>query len=188
MSNSALEPAVIKSSVFIATSLDGFIARADGDLDWLLGATTSTDDHGYAAYMATIDTLVMGRASFEKVLTFGEWAYAGKRVVILSTTLGVRDIPQTLEGAVELHPGPVPELIDYLRATGSTSLYVDGGKVIQSFLKAGQIDEITITLIPVLIGTGIPLFGDAGGDIQLEHLRTKAFESGFVQSTYLVKR
>lgn len=178
----------ITASVYIATSLDGFIAREDGDLDWLLGATSSTDDHGYADYMETIDTLVMGRVTFEKVLTFGQWPYAEKRVVILSTTLTMYDVPETLFDAVEIHPGPVSDLIDYLDSTGSSSIYVDGGKVVQSFLKEGQIDEITLTRIPVLIGTGIPLFGDAGGDIQLQHLRTKAFASGFVQSTYRVQR
>lgn len=177
----------INASVYIATSLDGFIARADGDLDWLTGAAASAgEDHGYAAFMASVDVLVMGRNTFEKVLTFGEWPYPGKRVAILSTSLKCGDIPASLGDAVEIHPGPIPELVRHLEATGSTSIYVDGGKVIQGFLREGLIDELTITRIPVLIGSGIPLFGALERDIRLTHVATRSYENGFVQSTYRV--
>lgn len=174
----------LKASVYIATSLDGFIARESGELDWLMVATTSSDDHGYAAYMASIDTLVMGRNTFEKVLTFGEWPYPHKRVVVLSSTL-----QQAHAGPhVEVHPGPLAELIDYLQESGAKSLYLDGGQVVQSFLREGRVDELTITRIPVLLGSGIPLFGTLGKDVLLQHMRTTTFENGFVQSTYRVLR
>ena len=169
----------LKTSVYIATSLDGFIARESGELDWLMVATSSSDDHGYAAYMATIDTLVMGRNTFEKVLTFGDWPYPHKRVVVLSSTLAQADTPKILPEGVEVHPGPLAELVDHLYETGAKSLYLDGGQVIQSFLREGRLDELTITRIPVLLGSGIPLFGALGKDVALQHLRSTTFESGF---------
>ncbi|MCW2269712.1 dihydrofolate reductase family protein [Pseudomonas sp. JUb96] len=174
----------LKTSVYIATSLDGFIARESGELDWLMVATSSSDDHGYAAYMATIDTLVMGRNTFEKVLTFGEWPYPHKRVVVLSSTLSQADAGQN----VEVHPGPLADLLDYLQETGAKSLYLDGGKVIQSFLREGWLDELTITRIPVLLGSGISLFGALAEDVVLQHVRSTTFENGFVQSTYRIAR
>ncbi|MCP3752274.1 dihydrofolate reductase family protein [Pseudomonas sp. SBB6] len=176
----------LKTSVYIATSLDGYIARESGELDWLMVATSSSDDHGYAAYMATIDTLVMGRNTFEKVLTFGEWPYPHKRVVVLSSTLGAADVPAELGKGVEVHPGPLADLVEYLGDTGAKSLYLDGGQVIQSFLREGRLDELTITRIPVLLGSGIPLFGALAKDVTLQHMRSTTFESGFVQSTYRV--
>ncbi len=176
----------LRASAFIATSLDGYIAREDGSLDWLIGATHSADDHGYTAFMATIDTLIMGRSTFEKVLIFGEWPYTAKRVVVLSSTLTRETIPQALQEAVEVHSGPIPALMDFLQGSGARSLYLDGGKVIQGFLRLGLLNEITITRIPVLIGSGIPLFGELERDIRLQHLKTTAYESGFVQSTYRV--
>jgi dihydrofolate reductase len=154
----------------------------------LTAATTSTDDHGYAAYMSAIDVLVMGRITFEKVLTFGEWPYDGMRVVVLSTTMRVGDIPESLRGKVEIHAGSVEALVHFLADSGSTSIYVDGGKVIQSFLRAKLIDEMTITRIPILLGSGIALFGKCEADITLTHLNTRTFNSGFVQSTYQVVR
>ncbi|QWA27837.1 dihydrofolate reductase family protein [Pseudomonas sp. RC3H12] len=176
----------LKASVFIASSLDGFIAREDGGLDWLMGATQSSDDHGYAGFMAGVDTLVMGRGTFDKVMTFGEWPYPDTRVVVVSSTLEA--LPRGVSGRVELHPGPIPALLEHLQATGAKSLYLDGGKLIQGFLREGLVDELTITRIPVLLGQGIPLFGELAKDVLLQHMRTTSYESGFVQSTYRVVR
>lgn len=175
-----------KYFVYIAISLDGFIARSNGDLDWLPQPGTSTEDYGYAKFMASIDTLVMGRNTFEKVLTFGEWPYSGKRVIILGTTLTPESIPNELRNVVELHSGPVLELIALLEASGAKGVCVDGGKTIQSFIKAGKINEITITSIPVLIGSGLSLFGEIEQDINLKHIATQAYDTGLVQSTYIV--
>ena len=176
----------LKASVFIATSLDGFIAREDGSLDWLMGATESADDHGYAGFMAGVDTLVMGRGTFDKVMTFGQWPYPDTRVVVVSASLPA--LPANAPGQVELHPGPIPELLEHLQATGAKSLYLDGGKLIQGFLREGLVNELTITRIPVLLGQGIPLFGELAKDVLLQHMKTTSYESGFVQSTYRVVR
>lgn len=178
--------AVIKFSVFIASSLDGFIARKNGGLDWLPGSdsVTSDEDHGYQEFFASVDTLVMGRNTYELVLSFGEWPYRGKKVVVLSSRYS-KALMRIADGVEGSSASPV-ELLHQLKGTGSTHVYVDGGKTIQSFLQAGLIDEMTITRVPVLIGEGIPLFGTLAQDIQLRHLSTKTFLSGLVQSSYKV--
>lgn len=177
-----------KASVYIAASLDGYIARSDGSLDWLLSLTTPDDHDSFAQFMANIDAVVMGRGTFETVLAMGEWPFAGKRVVVLGTTLSTQDIPAPLRDAVELHAGPPASLVQHLAAVGSPRLYVDGGKTIRSFLREGLIDEITINHVPVLLGSGIPLFGDLPADIKLRHMATQTFAVGFVRSRYEVVR
>ncbi len=176
----------IKASVFIATSLDGFIARANGDLDWLTDAQSAPteQDYGYQEFMDTVDTIVLGRNTFELALTFDTWPYSGKKVVVLSSRPNA--IPPHLVDNVEWLSLPPQHLIERLAAQGATHLYVDGGKTIQGFLKAGLIHELTITRIPILIGTGVPLFGPLNHDIRLTHIATRQFENGFVQSTYRV--
>ena len=176
----------IKCSVFIATSLDGFIARKNGDLDWLPGSDgeTGSEDYGFKEFFMSIDTLVMGRNTYELALTFKEWPYRGKDVVVLSS--GFPKIPKNLAEGVEGTSSSPKELIPRLASSGSAHVYVDGGQTIQSFLQANLIQEMTITRIPVLIGEGISLFGSLAHDINLQHLSTRAFESGFVQSKYKV--
>ncbi|MCA9253045.1 MAG: dihydrofolate reductase family protein [Phycisphaerae bacterium] len=171
--------------VFIATSLDGFIARTDGDLDWLMKFNTDGEDHGFDALMASVEGLVMGRGTFEKVLTFGEWPYT-KPVIVLSRTMKDSDVPDHLRGKVRLSAGPPRILMEQLNAEGWRGAYVDGGKVIQSFLAEGLIADMLLTRVPVLIGEGLPLFGALPHDIGLEHLETKAFPSGLVSSKYRV--
>ena len=176
----------IKASVFIATSLDGFIARVNGELDWLTVADSAStgQDYGYREFMDTVDTIVVGRNTFELVLTFDTWPYNGKRVVVLSS--GPNAIPPHLVGDVEWLSLAPQRLVERLAARGARHLYVDGGKTIQGFLKAGLIDELTITRVPVLIGTGVPLFGSLDHDVRLAHIATRHFENGFVQSKYRV--
>lgn len=179
---------MIKFSVYIATSLDGFIARPDGGLDWLPQPQAAPDgeDYGYQAFSDSIDTLVMGRATYEKALTFGAWPYEGKRTVVLSS--GQPAIPNHLKPHVET-TGLLPHaLAEHLVKTGSRSVYVDGGKTIQSFLRAGLIDEITLTMVPVLIGSGLPLFGPIEADVRLELMSSRSFADGLVQSTYRVRK
>ncbi|NTY01176.1 dihydrofolate reductase family protein [Deinococcus sp. JMULE3] len=181
--------------VFIATSLDGFIARADGRLDWLPGAAPdgvpapAGEDHGFGAFMAGTEVIVMGRATFDTVRDFSPWPYAGKRLVVLSRTLTAADIPEDLrrEG-VEVHPGPVEALAAELREQGVGGVYVDGGQTVQAFLRAGLIEELILTRVPVLLGEGMALFGPLGGDVWLEHLGSRAFPSGLVQDAYRVRR
>jgi dihydrofolate reductase len=174
-----------KAAVFIAASIDGYIARKDGSLDWLHGHGESDGgDHGYADFMASIDTVVMGRTSFEKVLTFDSWPYGSKRVAVLSSrSVAVPDELTSQVEAFSLDPEP---LLRHLGQTGTESVYVDGGVTIQRFLRAGLIQEMTITRAPVLIGSGIPLFGDLSEDVALRHIETQAFSNGLVQSRYRV--
>jgi len=174
----------MKASVFIATSLDGFIARANGDISWL-GAGGSEDDgedYGYKAFMDTVDILVMGRKTYEKVLTFETWPYGSKPVVVLSSKR--ISIPHSIAASVEWMSGAAGELLSCLAERGVRHLYVDGGKTIQNFLAAGCTQQLIITRIPILIGNGIPLFGPLTHDIRLRHIKTRAFASGLVQSTY----
>lgn len=179
----------IKSSVFIATSLDGFIARTDGNIDWLNEASAAIpqgEDCGYEALMSTVDTLVMGRKTFEQVLTFGEWPYGDTPVVVLSHhELSLAPgLPDTVATSQETPK----DLVARLAAEGKRHLYVDGGRTIQSFLAEGLIDELTITVIPILLGTGTPLFGPLPHDVHLKHESTQAYEFGFVQQKYCVQR
>lgn len=176
-------------AVFIATSLDGYIARTDGRIDWLEAANATVpagEDCGYRAFMDTVDGLVMGRRTFEQVLGFDPWPFAGRPVVVLSRR-GVA-IPEALRGAVSSSSEAPPALVERLSAQGARRLYIDGGLTIQSFLRAGLIDELTVTTIPVLLGSGRPLFGPLDGDLALERLSTKAYDFGFVQSRYRLRR
>jgi dihydrofolate reductase len=177
----------IKCSVFIATSLDGFIARKDGAIDWLVSDqwASGDEDYGYKTFFAGIDTLVIGRKSYELVLGFPEWPYTGKKVVVLST--GTPSIPATLAAEVTVLSGTPAAIVQRLAERGTRHLYVDGGQTIQGFLRAGLIHELTITQIPILLGEGIPLFGPLDHDLRLEHLHTQAYANGFVQSKYQIR-
>ena len=176
----------MKASVYIATSLDGFIARENGELDWLpgRGSEESGEDYGYKEFMDTVDVLVMGRNTYEKVLTFGEWPYGNKPVVVLSSR--TLRIPKHIAQSVEAMSCSPAELVSQLSARGAKHLYIDGGKTIQGFLNAGIIQRFTITKIPILMGRGVPLFAPLVRDIKLRHIETRQFSSGLVQSTYLV--
>lgn len=176
-----------KCSVFIATSLDGFISRTDGSIDWLNKANAvlpEGEDCGYAQFMSTVNALVMGRNTFEQVLSFGEWSYGSTPVVVLSRQL--KSLPGNVPATVSVSAGDPAKLVQRLSAKGLSHLYVDGGLTIQSFLAAGLIDEIIITTIPILLGEGKPLFGPLLGDVGLEHVSTIACDFGFVQSKYRV--
>ena len=170
------------ASVFIATSLDGFIARPDGGIDWL--PVGGGEPHGYDEFIAGVDAIVLGRKSFEKVLTFGDWPYGEKRVVVLSSRHV--DLSAAAGAVVEQMAGPPAEIVSLLAASGAHHLYIDGGITIQRFLRAGLIQRLIITRVPVLIGDGIPLFGTLPRDIRLHHVATRPFPSGLVQSEYHV--
>lgn len=182
----------MKASVYIATSLDGFIAREDGGLDWLpqpedgdITANDGDDDYGFGAFMDSVDALVMGRNTYEMVRSFdGEWPYGEKSVIVLSSR--AVDIPDGLASTVEASSSAPAELIAELEARGMQHLYIDGGRTIQGFLNAGLISALIITRIPVLIGRGIPLFGPLTADIKLRHIETLVIPPGMVQSRYEV--
>ena len=171
----------MKASVFVGTSLDGFIARANGDLDIL--PPGGGEPHGYDEFMATVDALVIGRKTFETVLAFDTWPYGEKPVFVLSTrTLA----PAPLGAVVERMSGDPADIVSQLDARGIRHAYVDGGITIQRFLQAGLIQRLIITRVPVLIGDGIPLFGALPRDIALTHVATRQYASGLVQSEYVV--
>jgi dihydrofolate reductase len=169
----------LTASVFVGTSLDGFIARRNGDLDWL---PTGGEPHGYDEFIATVDTIVIGRKTFETVLAFADWPYGDKRVVVLSSR--PVDLSAAGGGVVERLAGPPAQIASQLAASGAQHLYVDGGITIQRFLSAGLIQRLVITRVPVLIGDGIPLFGALPRDIRLSHVATRHYPSGLVQSEY----
>ncbi len=178
----------MKASVYIATSLDGFIARADGSLDWLPGADGNGgagdgEDYGYTAFMETVDAIVMGRHTYEQVLTFGDWPYQVPVVVLGSRRV---DIPAGLSDRVAWMSGSPSEIVETLAQRGTGHLYIDGGATIQRFMRAGLIQRLIITRVPVLLGSGIPLFGPLETDIQLRHIETRHYATGFVQSEYEV--
>jgi len=177
-----------KCSVYIATSLDGFIARKDGSVGWLNVppeiSMKSDEDYGYKKFFGSVDVLVMGRNSYELVLTFGGWPYEDKKVVVLSS--GHPRISENLASQVEIMSGRPGEIVQRLAERGAHHLYIDGGKTVQDFLEAGLIDEMTITRIPVLLGAGIPLFGPLSRDVRLRHIETNAYPNGLVQSKYQV--
>ena len=180
---------VAHCSVFIATSLDGYIARDNGSIDWLNKANESVtpgEDCGYSKFMADVDALVMGRNTFEQVLTYDSWPYGSTPVVVMSH----REIslPTHLPPSVSVSSEKPNALVARLTEKGAKKIYVDGGLTIQSFLAAGLIGDITLTVIPILIGSGKPLFGTLLADVHLAHESSTAFEFGFVQNRYRVIR
>lgn len=178
---------MITGHVFIATSLDGFIARPDGDIGWLLERDDPTEDHGYASFIADKDAIVMGRGSYEKVLTMGEWAY-DRPVLVLSRQLAGTPVPEALQGKVRFSNCTPSDAMAQLASEGVRRVYVDGGQVVQSFLRDSLIADMVVTTVPVLIGTGIPLFGALPQDVSLALDSSRHFPSGLVQSTYRVLR
>jgi dihydrofolate reductase len=172
----------VKASVFIATSLDGYIARKDGAIDWLPG--DDVEPHGYDEFIGSVDAIVIGRKTFETVLSFGGWAYGTKPVVVLSSTPDVLKAPQ--EAVCDFMAGSPEEIVRKLEGRGFRHLYIDGGVTIQRFLEAGLIQSMMITRIPVLLGSGLPLFGPLSRDVRLEHVGTRSFRGGLVQSEYRV--
>jgi dihydrofolate reductase len=169
-------------SVFIGTSLDGFIARLNGEFDFLPAG--GGEPHGYDEFFASVDALVIGRKTFETVLAFATWPYGDKRVVVLSSK--PVDFSAVRGGVVEQMGGPPAEIVAKLAASGAHHLYVDGGITIQHFLRAGLIQRLIITRVPVLIGEGIPLFGALPRDVQLQHVATAHYASGLVKSEYRI--
>jgi len=186
--------ATFTGAVFLGMSVDGFIARLDGDISWLDGGAAPDDssaplpddgeggDFGFAEFVGGIDAIVMGRSTYDFIAPFAEWPYQGKPVHVLSTTLepgadGRITVHRSLDGAVEA-----------LGAAGYRRVYVDGGRTVHEFLRAGLIADLTLSRVPVLIGTGQTPFGEFAADVHLEHVRTRSFPGGMVQSTYRVRR
>lgn len=168
--------------VYIATSLDGFIARRDGNLDWLTDIPNpDNSDYGFSSFMERIDGIIMGRKTFETVMSFNEWPYS-KPVFVLSNTL--KTIPAGFGDKAEPVSGNLNTILKSLGSKGYTNLYIDGGQTIQSFLKQDLIDEIIITRIPIILGNGIPLFVEMDMEIKLRHVNSEILPAGLVKNTY----
>lgn len=167
----------MKMSVFIATSLDGYIARENGDIDFLEKFPLKGEDFGFKEFTKDIDCMIIGRNTYEKALTFPEFPYKIKTFV-LSTKL--KSSPHKNVEIINLTP---QDLFDKLLSEGFTNAYLDGGKLIQSFLRDDLVDEITITRLPILIGSGIPLF-NSSSEVILELVENRSYANGFIQSVY----
>lgn len=174
-------------TAYFAASLDGYIAKADGSIDWLNSASAAVpagEDCGFNTFMNTVDTLVMGRKTFEQVLTFGQWAYGDTPVVVLSRK--PLAIPETVPDSVSHSSESIAGLCDRLESEGVKHIYADGGSTIQSFLAAGRLNELVVTVIPVVLGGGISPFGRLDAEVTLTLLGVEEFGFGFVQMRYAV--
>ncbi len=171
----------LTASAFLAMSLDGFIARPDGGLDWLVGRGETLGDTGYDDFFASVDSMIIGRNSYDVVSGFDEYPYGGKRVLVLSSTLASVDWPDATVHA------SLDDALATLAAENLRHVYVDGGRVVQQFIRAGLLDDLTVTLAPVLIGSGIPLFGSLDHDVPLVLTGTRELGSGFTQATYSLR-
>ena len=169
-------------SVFVGTSVDGFIARRNGSFDFL--DEGGGEPHGYTEFFASVDALVIGRKTFETVLGFPEWPYEDKMVVVLSS--GSFDLSGVRGRHVEQMAGAPREIVSKLAAKGIKHVYLDGGDTIQRFLRDGCVHRMTITRVPVLIGDGIALFGAVQRDIKLRHVATTTYAGGLVKTEYAV--
>ena len=176
-----------RNKVFIARSLDGYIADKNGGLDWL-NAVPNPDhlDLGYEKFIKEVDAIVMGRATFEAVCSFDmEWPYKIP-VFVLSRTMD--KVPEKYQGNAEHLNGSLTEILDQIHRKGYTRLYIDGGTTIQNFLKEDLIDEIIITTIPILLGGGSPLFGELPNELEFEHVESHLYLDALVQDCYRRKR
>jgi len=172
----------MKNIVYIATSIDGFIARENGNIDWLMDIPNPNEnDFGFNEFMERIDAIVMGKNTFEMVLSFSEWPYI-KPVFVLSNTLEV--IPDNLSQKAEIIKGDPKRIIKELNSRKYKNLYIDGGITIQNFLNLELIDELIITRIPILLGKGIPLFSEISNEQKYEHITTEVFNNKIVKSRY----
>ena len=169
--------------VYIATSIDGYIATNDGGIEWLHEQPNPTgSDYGYSEFTNNIDALVMGKNTFEKVRTFGEWPYK-KKVFVLSSKL--TDVPSELLGKIEFISGETNEVLEAINSQGFDNLYIDGGKVVQEFLSNDLIDELIVTRLPILLGKGIPLFGELAEPLRFTHKNTVIYDNALVKSHYV---
>lgn len=168
-----------KIVVYIATSIDGYIARKNGDLKWLDCVNGPPEDYGFHPFMASLDAIVLGRNTYETCSAFDEWPYK-KRTIVLSNTL------QTVRREAELFQGELPDLCAKLHADGVKKVWVDGGITISKFLEERLVDEITLSIIPVLLGTGIPLFSPVLNEHTCKLISSQSYPSGLTQLRYEV--
>jgi dihydrofolate reductase/uncharacterized protein YciI len=169
-----------RCAAFLAMSMDGFIARPDGRVDWLDGFEAPPEE--YTSFFASVDTVLIGRATYDFVTSYedahGAWPYGAKPVAVLT-----HRPPSPRHGEVFLAGEPA-EVLARLAASGSKSVYVDGGAVVSQFLAAGLIDELTVTSVPVVLGAGRRLFQGSLPERRFSLVESRAHPSGLVRSVY----
>jgi dihydrofolate reductase len=170
----------LRAAVFLGLSVDGRIARPDGDLEWLTSRGAAAGDAGFTPFVESVDAVVMGRGTYEAIASDEHWPYLDRPMHVISSTLAADGDPRiTVHRSAEA-------AVDALERDGHRRVYVDGGETIRWFLASGLVDELTLSHVPVLIGDGPSLFGPLGGDVRLEHVRTAVLDGGMVQTTYRV--
>ena len=173
--------------MFLATSLDGFIADKNNGLEWLeMIPNPDNNDMGYGEFIKDIDAIIMGRTTFDVVLSFGiDWPY---NIPVFVVSNSLQQAPEKYKDKVEIVAGTPAEIQAELHAKGFKNLYIDGGQIIQSFLAADLIDDLIITTIPILLGGGIPLFGDLSNEMKFELTKSEVYLEQIVQSHYTRKQ
>lgn len=169
-----------KISIYIATSIDGYIARKNGSLDWLEYGHTGDEDYGFKKFIGSVDALVLGRNTYEVVSSFDKWPYEGKKVMVLSNTL------HDVRKEAELFCGQLTDLTSMLHSKGIKHVWVDGGVTVSKFLEAGLVDDITISIIAMVLGSGIPLFNTMNREHKCHFISAQSYPSGLVQLKYEV--
>ncbi len=168
-------------TVFVGISVDGFMARLDGSFDFL---PETPEPHGFEEFWASIDAMLIGRKTYETVLNFGGWGYGKKPVFVLSSQPLA---PAPPEAVIEHLSGSPENVFKAIEGRGYQHIYLDGAYTIQEFIRAGLVHRLIVTRVPVLIGTGVPLFGEITRDIPLKHIATRTYPSGLVQSEYEIE-
>jgi len=188
---------MMKCAVYIATSADGYIATLDGGVDWLDSAGNADsgdrppmEDGGFSSYLDSVDCMVMGRNTMEKIASFNltpdQWPYREIPIHVLSKSIS--QVPSALPDSVSIFAGTIPELHSQLEGDGFEHAYVDGGSIITSFIQHNLIDEICVSQAPILLGDGLPLFGKIDETVQLSEAQATVFSNDFVQLKYTVTR
>jgi len=167
-----------KITSYIACSVDGYIAKEDGSLEWLDCAHLPNEDYGFQEFFSSLDAIVMGRKTYEKIMTFEKWPYSGKKVVVMSSVL------QNVHEEAQLSKATPSEVIAKLHEENFRHVWIDGGITVSAFLQSGLIDRLIISIIPTLLGSGIPLFNPMDRPINCKLITSKAYASGLVQNNY----
>ncbi|MEJ5943788.1 dihydrofolate reductase family protein [Pseudokineococcus basanitobsidens] len=171
----------VRGCVYIGLSVDGFIARLDGDLDWLTERGEAAGDAGFRDFVSSVDAVLMGRGTYEVIADYDSWPYLDKPVHVLSSSM-----KDSEDARITVH-GDLDDAVAALADAGCGRVYVDGGRAVQACLAAGLVTELTLSRVPVLIGAGAPLFGPLPHDVDLVHRRTEVLGGGMVQTTYDVR-
>ena len=177
----------METIVYIATTLEGYITRPEGELDWLIDPdfVDEGEDYGFTKLLDSVSCVVMGRHTFESLMNAHEWPCGNKRLVVMTQSMS--ELPEHTPETVELFAGEPAELVNKLALEGESKVFLDGGQLIRSFNAKGLVDRLILTRVPVLIGSGVPLFGALKTDIKWKHIRTQSYKSGLVQSEYIKK-